>query len=106
MTITKDAAELIALIYQEYTTGNRHIDQKTVFKSIDWDEDRMSRALDFLNESELIKITRYLGSGYHIDGLTPKGISTIENKDNFKKAFSFTVGIPGIISGTWGAENR
>jgi len=57
MTISGDAGELLAFIYEEYTKkDNTWIQNTIVIEKIKWDSGRINRAIDYLCDLDLIKI--------------------------------------------------
>lgn len=102
MGITDDSVKLLAFIYDKYTEDSDQISTDDVKNEFNWDSSRINRAIDYLDDMNLIKIVKSLGNSdgvynFTITRLTPKGVKTIENEKEFKNKFGVEIGVPGII---------
>jgi hypothetical protein len=112
MSIQKDAGELLVYVYNQYVQSVRWTTRENVKTETKWDTGRIDNAIEYLKDSELIKIILYLGDaksdsyGFGITGLTPQGINIAENKQIFKSTFGFEIGIPGVFKFSWQGEKQ
>jgi len=111
MGIKLDAGKILIFVYNEYTSGNGWVHSQIVIDTTKWEAGRINRAITYLNDLGVIKIDKWIGNtkgvyNFGITGLTPLGIHMIEGKKEFKKIFSFEVGIPGVFKYSWGASEK
>ncbi|TAL47168.1 hypothetical protein EPN87_03655 [archaeon] len=93
MTIQQDAGEIMAYIYNKYVS---HIDPvfillpEEIEKVTGWSKDRITRALRYLRQENLI--TSHTENDIMVvpSGVTPDGVRTIENESKSKSIFGFS----------------
>ena len=110
MGIQKDAGEILLFIYNRYVNNSDTPNAKELLDVTKWDGKRIERALKYLYRIEAVDITWMLGEdegvqNFIMGDLTPKGISMIEDKTEFKKNFGYTVKL-GPISYSWGVSEK
>ena len=104
MGIQKDAGELLVYCYEEQLKGNST--DSSEFKSVSgWDITRALNAVRYLSDKGLIQ-GQISDQGYFfVSRLLPQGIDIIENKNEFKNTFGFTVNL-GVVSFSWGTKKE
>jgi len=111
MGIKEDAGELLAYFYNRYTENKSWTNSEDVIEETKWESGKINRAIDYLKDLNLIKITLSIGNtngvyNFGINGLTPFGIEIVENKSKFKSTFGFEIGIPGLIKFSWKKKEK
>lgn len=112
MGIKQDAGELLVFLYNKYIENSSlKIDEIIVKEATKWDAGRINRAIDYLKDTDAIKIKKFVGQtegliNFIITDITNTGIDIIEDKVKFKRHFGIEVGVPGVFKFSWGASER
>jgi len=110
MTIQKDAGEILLYIYKNYTEGISDCNNHKITEDTKWESHRINNAMDYLYDLNILKMKKTMGNtngvyNFFIYGINPEGINMVEDQQEFKRRFGFTVNL-GFISYSWGAEER
>ncbi|OUJ18888.1 hypothetical protein AMET1_0539 [Methanonatronarchaeum thermophilum] len=111
MGIKEDSVELLGYVYKRYKEKNEiYIDPQDINDTFEWEPGRVNRAVKYLYDEKIIKASLLDPQGklhdFWIEGLTSKGIKTIEDEKTFKNTFGVEVGVPGVLKATWKAEEK
>lgn len=111
MGIQKDAAEVLIYLYGEKVAGRMIPDINKIQETTKWDEKRVIFAMEYLIRKGMVS-GEALGSIGHqgsvfayITDLTPAGIDTIENQNEFKNQFSHTINL-GVYQFSWTMSDK
>lgn len=88
----KDAGEILIFAYKNYT-DDEETSIEEIIEETNWEEKRIKRALDYLEELYTINPRKALGGYYCITKLHPTGIQMIEDVEKFKTTFGFEVNL-------------
>jgi len=108
MGMQEDAGEILIFIYKKYVSTEKFFHPLTdsVFsEETKWDIGRLSRAVDYLNNKGIIKLTKTLGGGFFVSKLYPEGIEIVENKEKSKTTFGFEINL-GLFKFSWTKEGK
>lgn len=97
MTTKKDAAELLYYFYK-MPLNNQPLLAENLLKETKWGSWRLEKAIRFLREANAINITIFKEKierlqKFVVVRLTPTGVQTIEDKDQFKATFGFELNL-------------
>jgi len=104
MKIQKDSGEILVYLYNKYVSRTPFfVTHEELLNGTKWDKFRLERAVKYLDEKGLIKVTFFLGKtvSFDITKLYPDAIDIVEDNKKFEKSFGFEVGIPGIFKFSW-----
>jgi hypothetical protein len=110
MGIKHDAGEVLVYIYHQYE-NDAEVNVDGLFEQFpEWDSKRIDRALKYLKELNLVKITLMCGNknglqNFVFSKLTPEGINAIEDKPEFQRNFNCEVNLLFAKFG-WGVQER
>ena len=106
MTTKENTILILGNVYDIIIEKGDIASQTKISEVTKLDDSEIINALNYLKKTKMINGDTML-SGEYIDiNITDIGIETRENKEKFKKIFGIEVGIPGIISAYWGAEEK
>jgi len=112
MGVQKDAGEILIYIYNKLVAGAEMPQENELKEITKWEDNRVKMSSQYLINKNLIKGKEHYGLGstrvqfISLNDITPQGIDIIENTEEFAREFSFTIGVPGVFSYSWGAKQK